>query len=281
MAQFYLMHYIPDPRMRGLYGYTEVIESVAWGLRHLGHGVDTGINKFASKARNIVFGAHLLPSDTASQLPDDSIVYNLEQLRHADPAQLDGAWRICAERFEVWDYSPANLSTWRDLRCERSKLVPIGYAPVLTRIPKPPLQDIDVLLYGLSGAKRMSAVHALSAAGVTVVFVSGLFGAARDQLIARSKIVLNVNLYDSPRIFEIVRVSYLLANRKAVVATMDSQSYVEEDIGAAVRFTPLGQLVAECRHLLEQDKAREGMEAKGLETMAKRRIGDILEAALA
>ena len=43
------------------------------------------------------------------------------------------------------------------------------------------------------------------------------FGAGlRDDLIARAKVVLNINKHQA-KIFEIVRVSYLMANAKAVV----------------------------------------------------------------
>ena len=45
----------------------------------------------------------------------------------------------------------------------------------------------------------------------------GVYGAERDRLIARSRLVLNVHYFPT-HIFEMIRVSYLLANRTAVVA---------------------------------------------------------------
>ena len=128
----------------------------------------------------------------------------------------------------IWDYSKANLDPWKMLGATSVKIVPIAYAPILTRILKPAEQDIDVLLYGISGGKRLEAFQILSQAGLKVMFFSGLYGDARDQLIARSKIILNVNLYNFAQIFEIVRVSYLLANKKAVVSVIDQNTFLKK-----------------------------------------------------
>lgn len=275
------MHIIPDPKLHGLHGYREVVETVASGLTQLGHQVTSAINQFDPAATNILFGAHMLPLERVNELPANSISYNLEQVRDLDVAHFSPAQRACLERFEIWEYCPANLPTWQGLRNRRIKLVPIGYAPVLSRIPRAGVQDIDVLIYGMSGPKRLGAFHRLSLAGVTVVFVSGVYGEARDQLISRAKLVLNVNIHDRSRIFEIVRVSYLFANRKAVVAIMDPQTFVEEDIASGVKFTTLEQLVADCQPILENDHMRIEMENKGFDVIARRDIRTILSQALA
>jgi hypothetical protein len=280
MARFHLMHCIPSPRQHGLYGYKEVIDTVAWGLAELGHEPSYAVNAFDPKATNIIFGAQMLAVELLQKLPADSIVYSLEQARNVKPADMPVQVRYFAEHFEIWDYSPANLQAWRDLQAPRVKIVAVGYAPVLTRIPQAATQDLDVLIYGTTGANRLQALHELSHAGLTVLFVSGLYGEARDNLISRSKIVLNINLYDFAQIFEVVRVSYLFANSKAVVATRDPQTFVEADIGSGVLFTTLAHLVEDCRHLVEHDDARRALEAKGFDVITQRDIRTILRAAL-
>lgn len=266
--------------MHGLRGYLEVIQTVEWGLTQLGHGVSYALNGYDPAAVNIVFGAQVLPIDVMKQLPDDTIVYNFEQAGGVDKSRIRPEGRYYAERFEIWEYSAANLQFWRDLGVTRVKNVPVGWAPVISRIPKPAVQDIDVLLYGLTGAKRLDALHRLSAAGLTTMFISGLYGEARDDLIARSKIVANVNLYDFAQIFEVVRVSYLLANKKAVVATRDPATFVDADIESAVRFTTLDQIAVTCTALLEDDVARGAMEDKGFEVISRRDIREILRRAI-
>jgi len=280
MARFNLMHCLPDPRMHGLNGYREVIDTVAWGLRELGHEVGITLNKAESSATNIVFGAQVLPVDTLRALPKGSIVYNFEQMRGLTPAQMRPEVRFIAQHFGVWEYSRDQLPSWSSLGKFDAKAVPVGYAPILQRIAAADRQDIDVLLYGLSGKGRAEAFHRISQAGLCTVFVSGLYGAARDELIARSKIVLNVNLYERSKIFEIVRVSYLLANRKAVVAVADAQTAVEDDIRPGVRFTRPEKLPVSCLELVADDGARRALEEAGFEAMSRRDIRTILAAAL-
>ena len=149
----------------------------------------------------------------------------------------------------------------------------------LTRIPKLPREDIGILIYGHSGSKRGNAFHLLSHAELTVLFVSGMYGEARDSLISRSKIILNVN-DDQGEIFEIVRVSYLLANKKAVVSIRDPRTAIEDDIISGVKFTEMEKLVDDCRQLIDDENARSTLATAGFECFSKRDIRDILRKAL-
>jgi len=283
MAHFHLMHCIPDPRMHGLNGYREVIETVGWGLEQLGHHVTYAVNEGAAGATHIVFGAQVMPIAVLAKLPPGTIIYNFEQLRDVGVERIRGEIRYYAQfrHFTIWDYSAANLPSWRALRRPDVKIVPVGYAPILSRIPKASHQDIDVLLYGLSGERRLQTFHGLSQLGLVTLFVSGLYGAARDDLISRAKVVLNVNLYAEMRIFEIVRVSYLLANRKAVVADLDANTSVEDDVRSAVRFaSTLKELLDLCAKLVSDEGERNALEERGLACISRRDIRGILERAL-
>ena len=279
MSKFHLMHCVP-PGFQGPKGYLEVIESVQWALEQLNHEVTYSLNGFHPASTNIIFGAHMLPSEVLKQLPPDTIVYNCEQGRGLDMREVRPEAKYIAENFRIWDYSSGNLELWKLLGNERPKLVPVGYAPVLSRIPKPLVQDIDIFIYGSAGDKRLNAFEQLSREGYQVLFASGLFGKARDDLIARSKIVLNINFVDRSRIFEVVRVSYLLANRKAVVAVLDPDTVIEPDLLACVRSTTADNLVAVCEELLSNDGYRNQLEELGYEGFAKRDLKQIIFRAL-
>ncbi len=286
MAHYHLMHCVPpDPRVHGLNGYKEVIETVAWGLEQLGHQASYALNQSVRDATNIVFGAQVMPIAALKRLPEGTIIYNFEQMREITAAaQIRAETRYYAQvpHFQVWDYTPANLPSWRTLGRYRVKIVPVGYAPILTRIPKAPRQDIDVLIYGMSGERRLQTFHGLSQRGLSTVFVSGLYGAARDELISRAKIVLNVNLYPQTRIFEIVRVSYLLANRKAVVADLDADTSIDDDIRPAVRLaSSLQEFLSLCDSLANNERERTKLEELGFSCISRRDIRDILKGALA
>lgn len=280
MASFQLVHCLAGQTTHGLNGYKEVIDTVHWGLKQEGHEVRYSVNDPAPDAVNIVFGAQVLTQEALSALPDGTIVYNFEQIRNLPPNQIKPQLRYCAARFRIWDYSAANLDAWKGLGKVDVRIVPVGYAPVLTRLHKAEPQDIDVLLIGMAGHKRLAAFDALSNSGLTTVFVSGLYGAARDRLIERSKIILNVNLYENMRIFEIVRCSFLMANRKAVVSEIEPGGYVEDDIRSGIQFAQRRDVVALCHDLIGDDNRRAAVEEEGFKAICRRDIRDILKAAL-
>jgi hypothetical protein len=163
------------------------------------------------------------------------------------------------------------------------KLVPVGYAPILTRIENAEQQDIDVLIYGAVGERRLDVFASLGRlvnGGLSTVFASGIYGAGRDSLIARSKIVLNVNNIPRSKVFEIVRVSYLLANAKAVIADIYPDSHIEQDIANGVIFVPTALVARTCWELLADDARRTQLERQGFACIAQRDIRLLLAAAL-
>lgn len=265
----------------GLVAYREVIDSIAWGLQSLGHDVHQSVDQIDADARNILFGAQMMEVAALERIPRDSVVYNFEQLRGASPAQVRPALRYCAQHLEIWEYSRYNHDLWKSLGATRVKIVPVGYAPVLTRIPKAPVQDIDVLFFGMTGSKRFDVLHRLSQAGFRIMFGSGIYGDSRDGMIARAKIILNINLYDSTQIFEVVRVSYLLANRKAVVAVREERTAVEPDLERAVLWTSVEDIAEDCARLLASDDERAELEEAGFQAMVRRDtrkyLGDALQ----
>jgi hypothetical protein len=65
-----------------------------------------------------------------------------------------------------------------------------------------------------------------------------VYGQARDALVARARIQLNVHYYEA-KVFEVVRVSYLLANGRFVVSETGADAEEEASFGpgvASVRF---------------------------------------------
>ena len=239
-------------------------------------------NAFASDRTNIVFGFQMLSEAQIEAVPPDTIVYNFEQLAGVSASALKPAYRVPARRLRIWDYSEHNLSAWEALKpAKRVAHVPVGWAPILERIPRNVVQDIDVLFYGVPGQRRLALYSQLCKTGASAVFACGLYGTARDSLIGRAKVVLNIDLNDSRRIFEVVRVSYLLANAKAVVATLQPHTLIEPDLRDAVAFAPAESIAATCVELLANEPARRALEARGEQAIRARDIRGILNRALA
>src|SRR5262249_55443542 len=149
-----------------------------------------------------------------------------------------------------------NLDNWRTRNCRYNPVhVPIGYVTELSRIPVAQPQDIDVLFYGSLNERRNSILNRLSDAGLKVQVAFGVYGRQRDDLIARSKLVLNIHYYES-KIFEIVRVSYLLANSKAVVTECAPGTSLDQGIKSAAICVPSDSLVSACCALIANESER-------------------------
>ena len=266
--------------MHGLNGYREVIDTVIWGLEELGHKVGYSLNTLSTTATNIIFGAQMMALETLEELPPQTIVYNFEQIKLADPERVRPSLKIAARRFNIWDYSESNRNTWEDLGANNLRVVPVGFAPILERIAKNPTQEIDVLMYGSPDNDRLEAFYHLYQSGLRVVFVGGLYGKARDDIIARSKLIVNINRRNLSKIFEVVRVSYLLANRKAVVSIVDEDTTIDDDLRRAIKCSSGSRLIEDCHSLINNDRSRESLETAGFEVIRQRDIRKILAAAL-
>ena len=255
---------------------TELAESVYYGLRRLGLPVTFHEPPLPS-SRTIIFGAHLLDAASARAVPADAIIFNSEQI-DADSPWLSGPYMEVLRTHHVWDYSAENVQRLTQRGVHTVQHVPLGYLPELSRIA-PAAQDIDVLFYGSVNPRRQFILEALQRRGLKVTALTGCYGEARDQLIARSKVVLNLHYYES-KVFEIVRVSYLLSNFKAVVAECDAGTSIEPDLLEALRTAPYDGLVDACVELVQDEAGRRALAQRGYELFAARPAESVLATAL-
>ena len=225
----------------------------------------------------LVFGAHLMSPD--SRLPAHAIIYNTEQLVDWSKRADQQPYFDHLARHEVWDYSDANIAVLRARAHGRVGRIGLGYEPGLTRIPAGAEQDIDVLFYGSRNDRRAAVLQQLVRSGLKVQALGSVYGAERDAYIARSKVVLNVHFYPSAT-FEIARVSYLLANHKAVVC---EHSVVNEDDASLLNgmaYVPYEELVSACAKLVSATAMRKALEQRGFELFSAQRQSLLIARAL-
>ena len=265
-------------------GYThsgalsELVETLIYGLYELNVDHQFTFNDLAPQRTNILVGAHLLDEQSMLNMPPESIIYNSEQIDNTS-RWINGPYVDLLRRCTVWDYSEENIDRLKALGVDGITHVPVGYVPQLTRIPSVTQQDIDVLFYGAINERRKKILEELISRGLRIEFLSGVYREERDHYIARAKIVLNMHYYDAS-VFEIVRVSYLLANEKAVVAEIGEKTTLESDIHNAVRGTPYDGLVDACVELVADANARANLARRGFETFSRRLETTILRHAL-
>jgi hypothetical protein len=248
--------------------FWELAELIHFSLIELGYQSTLQFKKMEKDATNIVLGVHLLEIDLIPKMPKSTIFINTEQIYLDDTSWNKNIFEW-AKHFEFWDYSEKNITKFKALGIPNVKLLKLGFQKELARIKKSPHQDIDVLFYGSINERRQKVLSQLEATGLKVKSVFGLYGKDRDQLIARSKVVLNHHFYKS-EIFEIVRVFYLLSNTIAVVGEVNDTTSIEETYKNAICATPYEGLVSCCETLLLNPAYREEVEKNGFEAISKR-----------
>lgn len=157
--------------------------------------------------RTVVFNAHAFPG----LIPPNAVVYNFENV----DVQVSGD---AFARHEIWDFSQRNASRWRGQRAP-VVAVPVGHHPSMERFRPLPWEqrDVDVIFTGCMNARRQRVLDALARRGVKILAVSTAYGAARDELLARARVALNM-LYYEDGTFAVLRTAHCTANSVAVVA---------------------------------------------------------------
>jgi hypothetical protein len=260
------------------YTHSRCFEEVALSLQEafeaLGHDVSIVNTPYLLRGTVIVLGTHLLPYVELPPLP--LILFNLEQILEDSP-WLKPEYLQLLKHYPVWDYSPQNIAALARYGIQ-AILCGVGYMPGLARIAKAQIEDIDVLFIGSLNARRRAILAALN--GRRVVHVFDLYGPERDAFIARAKIVLNVHYYES-KVFEIVRVSFLLANQKCVVSELGQDEVLEAMFREGIRFVPYDSLAQTCFDLLERPQQRHELAAKGFAAFRAMSQVPMLQQALA
>ncbi len=256
--------------------FDDLVACLASGFAALGAHVDTSVNQpLVGDGINVLVGAHLI--GPGYPLPDNCIIFNIEQIRSGRYAQPTHYLDLL-KRFLVLDYSARNVDHIRQRTDNQHVyLCKLGFASNLARIDSAATQDVDVLFYGVVNERRKAILDALVVAGLKVKVLTGVYGADRDAWIARSKIVLNLHFYDD-HIHEIVRTSFLMANRKAIVSECANDTEIDDDIRAGLIAVPVDGIVAACKELVNDDGRRRDLGRRAFETISRRDQSAILAA---
>lgn len=246
----------------------ELSELLTFSLQDLGFDASFRVAEIDPARQNIIVGCHLVEPELMNGIPASTIMVNSEQIYDEDRFAWNETIFTWARNFETWDYSPKNIAAFERFGLPGVKLLEIGHQPQLTRIPKAPEPDIDVLFYGSITDRRKAIFDQIEARGLKLVNLFGVYGAQRDEYIARSKVVLNLHNHAS-EIFEIVRVHYLLSNKVAVVSEVNSSTSIPEIYTDAISGVPYEHLADECQRLVADTSARMALQERGYEVISR------------
>jgi tetratricopeptide (TPR) repeat protein len=256
--------------------YQDLITVVECGLRRAGHKVQIVDDLHSLSERAIIIGAHLASSSLLAEIPENAVIYNTE---HVNSPFMVENYISCLRRHPVWDYSQDNASALSEMFAKPVDYVPCGFVPELCGELSAGHEDIDVLFYGSMNDRRQKIIEGLRAAGLRVEVAFGVYAKARDSLIGRAKVILNMHFYE-PGHFEILRVGYLLANRKAVVSEVNQGESVDADLVGGFAAVPYSDLIKQCAQLVQDEVRRKGLAEAGFEIFSARHASEILQRAV-
>ncbi|HCK17381.1 MAG TPA: hypothetical protein DHW36_02610 [Thalassospira sp.] len=248
--------------------FAELAELLMYSIREAGHPAQIQTNQFVQGGINVIVGAHLLDISAMRAVPQGTVILNTEQLTGVGEKWRDQLTGWFQSGLEIWDYSPANIDVIKALGVENVRYLPIGYQKELQRIDITAEQDVDVLFYGSVNERRREIFNEIEARGLKLQVLMGVYGKDRDQWIARSKVVLNHHYYES-QIFEIVRVSYLLTNAKAVVAEVNPETVIDDRFRKGVVDVPYAGLVDAVSDLVADPIKRKAQQRRALNSIIK------------
>jgi len=246
--------------------YEDLIVSLKGSLEDLGHNCSVSKNQATVGAINILIGSTIFASryqqlnEKLKNVP--YIVYQLEHLddQHGLLSQWGEYYELIKNAVAVWDFSPGSSSFLVTKGLSNIFYLPPGFHRSLEKFVPAISQDIDVLFIGSPHPRRDKVLSALKSRGVNVRNIPKLFGARRNQLMARSKIILNIHAWDEINSLETVRISFLLANRNFVI----SESSDHNPYGDGLIYASYDEIVEKCIYFLGQPKlAREAIGFKG------------------
>lgn len=257
------------------HAFDEVAETLSHAFAELGGSAPLVRNPGEWQGRApIIFGANLLSPEATNLIPADSIVVNLEQAQ-ANSTWMSGHYLSMLKRFPVLDYSERNMQALATFGVSHAALLPVGYSRSLTRIQHRAVKDIDVLFYGSMNERRHRILNALGERGLNVIHLFDVYGEERDTAIARAKIVLNMHYYETA-IFEVVRVSFLLANGVCVVTEGRTDDVDLAPFADGLAIASEAELVERCVALAADERQRESLAMRGFRIMSSRWQSDLL-----
>jgi hypothetical protein len=246
--------------------FDDLVLSVAASLSDLGHECSVSINEMQSDAINILIGSiifdELLISST---LNHPYIVYQMEI--------LDDHWghlknhphylSFLSKALSVWEYSPKNLAYLKSKGLANVEYVPPGYHSICEKVIwRNSPHEFDFLFIGALSQRRTVFLEGLIKRGYSVGAITDAnraFGDQRDQVIAQSKVVLNVHCFDGLENLETVRISYLLTNRAVVV----SESSDHDPYQGAIEYAQYDALTDHCITVLKDTSSLKERSKKG------------------
>ena len=250
--------------------YLEIAELLHYSVLELNQNSKISYNfiDINPKVKNIIFGAHLLNDDMINSIPSNTIIFNTEQIESINEIWKRRILLLASKGIIFWDYSNHNLDLLLTKLNVKGRLFEIGFQKNLQRIKMNDNKEVDVLFYGSLNNRREKIINNLPKKNVKVKCLFGVYGKDRDDWIGKSKIVLNLHYYES-KIFEIVRIFYLLTNAIPIVSEVDENTKLNNNYLKGIKGSNYEDVEKNILSLLENEKERKLIGLNGFNIIKK------------
>jgi len=210
------MHYRLIILDRNAWMYLDMVEQTIYMLDEAGHtaelvGYEPGLEN-TEVDRHVFFGTWY----PTHNIPDGSVVTNFDHHTLVFQILTDDVLRSC----EIWDYSQRNVDLIKKRVPEaRCHLMELGYAPRLdfSHAYVESEKNIDVLMLGMATERRVRVLRALSELGINTLIEYSKVGAARADLIRRTRILISIYGGEDRECISSSRLAPVLATRGFVI----------------------------------------------------------------
>ena len=193
--------------------------------------------------------AKYLPSKLRRDYPGKKlVVYQLEQLFDRSKWVNEHTYRWLKGADEIWEYDLSNME-WLTRNGFRPLYRPMEYCAALREFVASD-KDIDILFYGYPTRRRMAIVGALMEktwTSYSTVWATGVTGKNLQDLLGRSRIVLNLHAFDEDCRQEQVRIFYPVINGCCVV----SEKSPHNEFGKAIVVCDTNKIAPTLKHVLD------------------------------
>lgn len=214
---------VDPPGARHTHFLFDLARMIAFGLEDLGHSCTVRRNMTEADRVNVVLGIHNLTSvDTVDALIDSKhryVVYQTEIIRGAtvNGSDLGGQFKalllpLFQNATAVWDTEDESIAALKAMGIATQKLG-FGYTPRLEEVQHRDEKDIDFFFYGSMTPHRRDVINRLRALGYHVAVIFDDAAMFRNDLLARSEVVLTLRQSEAFAHLPQARLLYLVNNR--------------------------------------------------------------------
>lgn len=240
----------------------DVILSTYFALKKLNFDVTITLNESNNHSCNILFGS-CSNIDLSNRISKkNTYLFNFEQL-HNNSHWNNQKYIDHLRNFNTIEYSQKNFNYLTQNHSFRNiSHIKFGYVEKMTCISDTVKKDIDVLFYGAINERRLNVISDLKDKKINIFATNNAYSSARDSLIARSKIVLNLHYY-TPGTLEVARLGYLWANKKAIVSEKNNDTEFYPELANACAFANINNITEKIIELLNNPEKIKKNETKG------------------